>query len=75
MSKWRAITVEGETYRWKCGRSFVIIQNSEGKRILEDHAHNVKGLDPFTFEKGQYKRTSDGMITPEDIRKAILERS
>ena len=70
---WRTIEVNGEQYRWR-GSHFVVIQNSEGKRISDPRltAAGIKGITENAWERGQWKKNPDGMLTPADIKNYIL---
>jgi hypothetical protein len=64
--KGRVLTVAGR--QWK-----VIIGSSGVKAYCEDGRHvtstpwEIKGCTPDTFDRGQWKRTSDGAIFPSEI--------
>lgn len=45
------------------GKQNIIAYSRNGKRILES-AGKVTGRD---FERGQWKRTKDGMVLPSDV--------
>lgn len=70
---WRKINVNGKEYRWR-GSHFVVIQNSEGKRVSAAHltAAKIKNISENDWERGQWKGTSCGMLTPADIKNYIL---
>lgn len=67
---WRKIAVDGKTYRWRCGGS-VLVQDENGKRVACVSAAKAKGLTEDAFERGKWKQTKDGMITPHDVARLI----
>jgi len=68
----RLLTVAGTKWRWRVGRGGNVIAYSEyGERRCAG-AWAIRGMDPDTFERGQRKRTSDGMVRPADIAKWLL---
>lgn len=71
---WRTLEVNGEQYRWR-GSHNVVIQNSEGKRISEPTltAAGIKDISNDAWERGHWKRTTDGMLTPADIKNYIIK--
>ena len=66
----RRIHVQGIEWAYRVGRGGNVIAYSEkGERKLSN-AWTIKGwTDPETFARGQWKKTSDGMVTPRDIEK------
>ena len=70
----RSITVQGKTYRYGITKyGGAVLYTPEGKKLVVTH-FELTGASPATYERGVHKRTSDGMVTPSDIRKYI-ERS
>lgn len=66
------VDVGGTLWVWKVGRrGHHVVAYSEGGRRLLAHAADIKGVDPDVFERGQWKVTSDGMLTPADVAKWI----
>ena len=68
----RKIIVNGIEWRWRVGKWGGVTMRSEtGERLFAD-ASTIKGQsDPEIFARGQYKRTSDGMVTPREIAQFI----
>jgi hypothetical protein len=66
----RLITIDGNKWKYVVGRCFVKIWPPNGKSKIV-WCHTVKGVDPYVYERGQWKQTSDGMITPKDIENYI----
>lgn len=50
-----------------CGR--VEIRNETTKVLVDSHV--ILGVTQDVFERGQWKRTSDGMIKPSDVKRYI----
>lgn len=73
MASWRNIEVDGDTYRWKAGRTYVVIQNAEGKRIGSPTltAAEVKNINAYNWEEGQRDGSPEGMIRPGEISSFI----
>ena len=67
MSKrsWRKIVVRGVEWKYFVGHGAV--EARCGERKIVEQLHRVTGGTPNDFERGQHKRTSDGMITPKRI--------
>lgn len=70
----RKIIVDDKLYLWQYGKSsVVIIDQNKKKHIIQPH--NIKKTNPDIFERGQYKKTSDGAITPKNISDYIKEHN
>lgn len=69
-NKKRYIVIGSERWEYKIGKSYAHIWTPRGKKVIIN-SNTVNGTAPFTFERGQYKRTSDGMVTPKDVREYI----
>jgi hypothetical protein len=72
---WRNLIVDGKKYRWR-GSSFVVIQDEHGKRVgkAQLSAPEIKGEDWNVWERGQWKRTNDGMMRPGEVA-AFIRRT
>lgn len=67
----RYLSVDGESWGYRVGKqNTVIVRPNDTKIIVGNHA--LTGTDPSTFERGQRKGTSDGMVTPDHVRTYIL---
>lgn len=66
----RSIVVMGKEYHFKVGKSYTKIITGSKSYIVPNW--EVKGTDPYSFERGQSKRSSDGAITPGEIEKTII---
>jgi len=62
----RKIEVNGKTFQYLIGRSAVVIYDDTDKRHYA-RVDEVKGLSPDIIERGRYKKTSDGMVTPKNV--------
>lgn len=69
MPKWRKIVVDGSTYEYHVGRSYVVFDNGHRVKLNE-----ITGRDWDTIERGQWKKTSDGMVTPKHIAEYLRKR-
>lgn len=67
---WRVIEVDGVCYRWRYGRGTVEIRQDR-RVVLRVANHVLRGNSPDAFERGQHKRTDDGVVTPAMVRAAI----
>lgn len=64
----RKLTVDGVLWKWKTGKSGrIIAMNELGERFLS-FSNWTPNKD---FERGQHKKTSEGMITPKDVTEWI----
>jgi hypothetical protein len=71
----RLLTVAGTKWRWRCGKGGNVVAYSEyGKRLCVG-AWTIKGMHPDIFERGKWKKTSDGMLKPSDIANWLLTSS
>ena len=65
----RSLITPSGVYKWKAGESGAVIVDPGGKKrfvsLLE------LGINPEVFERGQWKKTSDGSLTPSLISKWI----
>lgn len=69
----RNITVLGKVWRWKAGRDVAMIYSPEERRYVV-RLDKVTGLSMDVIARGQWKRTSDGMVRPSEIRTYIETR-
>jgi hypothetical protein len=66
----RRIVLNTVVWKYQVGKKNVVIIDPHGNKLVVA-SHILKGVTPDTFERGQWKRTSDGMVTPSEIRKYI----
>ena len=62
----RKITVQGIKWVWQVGKGGYVKAYSENGLMKLAHA-SIKHVDPDTWDRGQYKQTSDGQLTPKEI--------
>ena len=67
---YRTMVVNGETWRYRIGKNYCNICAPNGKSFSVDLSR-LTGRDWDTLERGQYKRTQDGMVYPSHIRDYI----
>lgn len=70
---WRKVIVGGDEFRWRYGRGTIEVRRDRNV-FLRVADYTLRGTTPDVFERGQYKRTRDGMVTPAMVRKAIERR-
>ena len=70
---WRNISVDGQNYRWR-GSRFVVVQDSEGRRVCAGSAPEIKGITWNDWERGGWKSTPDGMMRPGEVA-AFIRRN
>lgn len=63
----RKITVSGKKFLFKVGIGYIEIRDENRTKKITVNNAQLKGLEPQTFEKGKWKGTQDGMITPREI--------
>ncbi len=67
-----SVEVDGVTWRYQLGRGNAVIVLPDGKKVIVGYAR-LTDRSPDTIERGQYKGTSDGMVTPEHVRRYIRQ--
>ena len=72
----RLIVIGNVAWRWRVGKGATVIAYSEdGCRVVED-AWRICGLSsPDDFDRGKWKRTQDGMVTPKLVEKWLLGKT
>lgn len=68
---YRKIVVDEKEYKYKVGRGSTNIRDLETWKSISVSNHILKGITPNTFERGQHKKTSDGMVLPSEVSKWI----
>lgn len=71
----RGITVDGRRYEYKVGKATTVIRASDGCVVDKAPNHEIVGVSPDTFDRGQWKKTSDGAITPKLVAARIRART
>jgi hypothetical protein len=66
----RSVEVGGATWSYRLGRGNAVIVLPTGKKLVVRYA-DLTGRSPDIIERGQWKGTSDGMVTPEHVRRYI----
>lgn len=64
----RPIVVDRVRWKYRVTKGSVVAYSEHGERRCSPSGE-VKGLSPGAFERGQWKRTTDGMICPSDVAK------
>lgn len=62
----RVLSVLGRDFDCIIGNSVTCIWDDRGKKYVVTNPA-IKGVSPDTFERGQRKKTSDGMVTPKEV--------
>lgn len=62
----RRIVVAGKAWIWRLGKAYVVAHADCGERRFAA-AHEVKGVTADSWERGKWKRSSDGQLTPADV--------
>lgn len=66
----RKIALASGEWSYVIGTCNVRIEAPNGKVTVE-RVWNVKGVTPDVLERGRWKKTSDGKVTPADVRRYI----
>lgn len=66
--------MDGKVWGYRIGQQFAVIHlpGTIRKKIVT--LAIITGRTPDTIDRGKWKKTSDGMVTPSDI-KAYIERN
>ena len=67
---YRTLSIGDQNWQYTIGKVSVVIKDPQGKR-QSFPVWEVKGVSVEVFERGQWKKTSDGSVTPKDIRSYI----
>jgi hypothetical protein len=70
----RSIALKSGTWQYYIGRSYVSFFGPAGQRFYTE-CHIIKGVTAQVFERGRWKQTSDGMVTPKDIARYLEGRA
>jgi len=68
---WRKVHIDGSEWTYHIGQSVLVICSPKGERRRVG-AGAVMGTTGDIVERGRYKQTSDGMITPSKIKSYII---
>ena len=67
VSVMRTLNLDGSLWKWKIGKGgSVVIISPKGVKIVTK-AWKIKGVFPETWDRGQYKKTRDGALTPKEV--------
>jgi hypothetical protein len=69
----RKLVVENETWEYMIGKNNVVIKNPRDEKKMVLTLEKVTGRTSDTIRLGRKKGTSDGMVTPADIKAFILK--
>lgn len=69
----RKLVVDGETWEYMIGKNNVVLRNPRDEKKMILTLEKVTGRSSDTIEKGRKKGTSDGMVTPADLKTFILK--
>ncbi len=70
---WRKLHIDGDKWTYKVGNSWVVIRGPNGERF-QPSCCTIKGGSPHDYERGQWKRTSDGMILPSEVKAFVAKQ-
>lgn len=65
---YRQVTVMGKVWRYFVGKQHTVLREPDTNRAIVVHNWEIKGCTPDVFERGKWKRTSDGMIKPGRVQ-------
>ncbi len=66
----RLVSYEGKTYKYRVGNGYTDIRCPNGKKYLVSNPY-LRGVSWDTWDRGQWKRSSDWMIKPGHIKRYI----
>jgi len=67
----RKVHINNQEWQYHIGQGTVVIQSPDGKKSYHK-IHLVKGVcEPDIIDRGRYKRTSDGMVKPSEVKNYI----
>lgn len=69
----RKLVVANETWEYMIGKNNVVIKNPRDEKKMVLTLEKVTGRSPETIKSGRKHGTSDGMVTPADIKAFILK--
>jgi hypothetical protein len=69
----RKLHIGNEEWQYRVGNGTIVVVTPLGSKVYIQ-CHKVKGLTPDEYDRGKWKKTSDGMITPSEL-KAYIERN
>lgn len=66
----RKLELASGTWHYKIGLCAAQIRGPGGETVNVG-AHEINGRTPDNLERGRHKKTTDGMVTPGDVRRHI----
>lgn len=70
-TRWRTIVVSGVQWKYFVGSTWM---KFKGPQQFIEACHVVKGIASSDFERGQWKRTSDGAVLPSEVARYLQQR-
>jgi len=67
----RKIHTGTQVWEYRIGKGAVVIQPPDGRKKIVVDLSTLTGRSWNVLERGQHKMTSDGMVTPGDVKKYI----
>lgn len=67
----RRVHVNGKVWLYRVGRAGGVVIYGPNDEHVATHAAHIKGQWAQDFERGQWKRTSDGMLKPRHVKRFI----
>lgn len=67
----RTLQIRDKRWAYRIGKNWAVLLSPEGKKSAV-RLSDLTGLDIALIERGRYKKTLDGMVTPAHVR-AYLE--
>jgi hypothetical protein len=62
----RTLVVDGKAYQYRIGHHSMVLVHPDGKKEIVRLAV-IANRTPDTIDRGRWKKTSDGMITPKHV--------
>lgn len=69
--KARRLYIHGRPWWYKIGRCYAHIWNPSGEKHIRTIS-DVRGLPSDVIDRGQYKKTRDGMVCPSHVERYIV---
>ncbi len=69
----RKIVVANETWEFMIGKNNVVLKNPRDEKKMILTLARVTGRSQEVLDRGKRKKTTDGMVTPADIKAFILK--
>lgn len=67
---YRSLDVDGQEWQFKIGQTSANIKDPDGRGTTVSLS-DLTGLTPHLIERGRWKKTQDGMVTPGHVRAYI----